>query len=139
MPFSLTVTRERRTRRSGAGPKIRLNQPWLADYADRNTAVMPGPEYKVWLLLRRQRVHFIPQYPISGWGRWYILDFFCKSRGIAVEIDGHEHNHAADAERDTAMMTFHKVRTLRFTNEQARSNTKAVVAAICQAAKVKMR
>jgi very-short-patch-repair endonuclease len=47
----------------------------------------------------------------------YILDFYCPSARLAVEIDGSSHDHPDRARRDAkrdAWLTNHNIRVLRF-------------------------
>lgn len=101
---------------------------------------MPAPEWEVWKILRMQhRNRWLPQYPISAFKKWYILDFFLKDAKLAVEIDGPEHTTEYNATRDHALMNCHGVRTLRFTNKQALDDPWGVVCEICLAVPRKYR
>jgi len=50
---------------------------------------MTPPEVRLWLQLRRkiQGLRFRRQHPIGP----FILDFYCDSVRLAVEVDGHTH------------------------------------------------
>jgi len=52
---------------------------------------------------------------------YFIVDFFCPSRGLIVEIDGDTHDQPYDARRD-AFMRQHSFRTIRFTNMDVMEN-----------------
>lgn len=106
----------------------------IRGYADSMACRMTGPEWAVWKLLRMQnRNRWLPQYPISAFKKWYILDFYLKDAKLAVEIDDPGHDPSYDAERDEALRNCHGVRTLRFTNQQALDDAWGVVCEICQA------
>ncbi len=76
----------------------------------------PTPaENRLWGALRGQRlgVKFRRQHPIGD----FVLDFYCKDRRLAVEVDGGVHEDQADYDewRD-AQLAAHDVRTLRLTD-----------------------
>jgi very-short-patch-repair endonuclease len=71
------------------------------------------PEELLWERLRQRRLQgakFRRQHPLAG----YVLDFYCHSARLAVEVDGrcHEIQDDADAERD-AYLALRGVRVLR--------------------------
>jgi very-short-patch-repair endonuclease len=78
---------------------------------------MSLPEVVLWDSLRGRRLdglRFRRQHSIGP----YILDFYCASAKLAVEIDGIAHDFAEGArhdERRDAWLTERGVRTLRFT------------------------
>ena len=59
----------------------------------------------------------------------YILDFFCESKSLAVEVDGgyHKFNKASDYRRDYNLTFSRGIRTLRFTNEQVLGDVEGVI------------
>lgn len=63
---------------------------------------MTESEKKLWQRLRRDSlgVRFRRQVPIGP----YILDFFCPSKKLAVEVDGELHNASRDANRDQFLL-----------------------------------
>jgi len=75
---------------------------------------MTPPEARLWVELRRKGhgLRFRRQHPIGP----FVLDFYCDSAGLAVEVDGQDHWIGAaplrDIERD-AWLSFRGVRTLR--------------------------
>jgi very-short-patch-repair endonuclease len=86
-------------------------------------------EARLWQRLRRGRlgVRFRRQVVI---GR-FIVDFFCPSAGLVVEVDGpiHEGRREIDQERDEALRAT-GVRVMRVTNEDVLGDLDSVVRAI---------
>jgi len=63
----------------------------------------------------------------------YILDFYCPSEKLAVELEGATHDHEAAQTYDTKRSAFLEglgIRTLRFENEEVRKNMEGVLRAI---------
>ena len=58
-------------------------------------------------------VHFRRQQIIAG----FIVDFYCHSAALAVEVDGPVHEAESDAERD-AERAAHGVQVVQFTNDE---------------------
>ena len=56
----------------------------------------------------------------------YIVDFFCPSRGLIVEVDGDTHDLPYDARRD-AFMAAHELTTVRFSNLDVMHNMAGVL------------
>ncbi|WP_230407031.1 endonuclease domain-containing protein [Pontibacter cellulosilyticus] len=60
----------------------------------------------------------------------YILDFYCPSEHLAIELDGQVHNHSsaeqADQERDQYLRNLN-IRVLRFENKDVFDNLEAVL------------
>ncbi|NUL83573.1 MAG: DUF559 domain-containing protein [Armatimonadetes bacterium] len=86
-------------------------------------------EHALWQELRRKRlgVRFRRQYPIGP----YVLDFYCPSRWLCVEVDGdfHDGRQERDATRD-AFLAKMGVRTLRFWSTEVLNDAKAVAQSI---------
>ncbi len=59
---------------------------------------------------------------------FFIVDFFCPSRGLIVEIDGDTHDQPYDARRDSFMLE-HGFRTVRLTNVDVMQNMDGVLQA----------
>ena len=55
-------------------------------------------EALLWNLLRKNPddIHFRRQHPVEG----YVLDFYCASAGIGIEVDGIAHGMGDRPERD---------------------------------------
>jgi very-short-patch-repair endonuclease len=72
---------------------------------------------------------FRRQHPIGP----YVLDFYCDSARIAVEVDGYAHltgDHPQRDERRDAWLARQGVRTLRIDAREVRDDLDAVVATI---------
>lgn len=54
------------------------------------------PERMLWARLRASEVRFRRQHPIGP----YVLDFYCPSANLAIEVDGEAHNMGDRPERD---------------------------------------
>ena len=80
----------------------------------------PAAESIVWTKLRKKQVHGFKSRRQYGVGP-YVIDFYCPTLNLAVEIDGDSHI-VADAngndERRQAFIESFDIRFLRFTNEQ---------------------
>ena len=59
----------------------------------------------------------------------FIVDFFCPTKCLAVEIDGNTHRIETDRARDYQLAK-QGVRTLHFTNEEVGANIEGVVTII---------
>ena len=76
---------------------------------------MTLPEIVLWQALRKLRLadlRFRRQHPIGP----YILDFYCPSAHLALEVDGFAHDSVAQAQRDERRqewLALHGVRALR--------------------------
>ena len=96
---------------------------------------MTEPERALWALLRRSqlKLRFRRQHPIGS----YILDFYCPSARLCVEVDGAVHEEtdqiAHDGSRDAWLRT-QGVRVLRFSAGDVHERPAAVIASIAQAA-----
>ena len=91
------------------------------------------PERTLWALLRRNQLglHFRRQHALGP----YILDFYCASARLCVEVDGPIHADRADhdARRDS-WLAAQGIRTLRFSVDELDQRPAVVLAAIAQAA-----
>jgi very-short-patch-repair endonuclease len=89
-------------------------------------------EIRLWNRLRSRALEgykFVRQEPIGP----YVVDFVCRERRLAVEIDGGQHATAKrDAIRDQ-WLADHRYRVLRFWNNEVLRNTEGVLEAIATA------
>jgi very-short-patch-repair endonuclease len=97
---------------------------------------MTLPEVLLWQALRGGRLaglRFRRQHPIGP----YILDFFCPSARLAVEVDGSAHDDGAQVrhdERRQAWLAERNIHVLRVTAADVLGNLEGVLRAIEQAA-----
>ena len=56
----------------------------------------------------------------------FIVDFFCPSKGLVVEVDGETHVGVADARRDAALAA-RGFTVVRFTNDEVMTNVDGVL------------
>jgi len=95
---------------------------------------MTAAESVLWQHLRRNQLnglHFRRQQVIDG----FIVDFYCHSTGIVVEVDGdiHQQQRGYDGDRDQALCR-RGLRVLRFTNHSVMTEIGTVlarIAAVC--------
>lgn len=84
---------------------------------------MTPAELALWAFLRRRQLdglHFRRQHPV---GR-FVLDFYCASARLVVDVDGGVHDEHAQQQRDcerTRILNQHGLRVLRVSNEQVLS------------------
>ena len=90
-------------------------------------------EARLWAHLRGKQLHglkFRRQHPL---GR-FIVDFYCPSRTLAVELDGHSHAEQEDYDRArTEWLESQGNRVIRFTNREVQESLPAVLEAIEEA------
>jgi very-short-patch-repair endonuclease len=96
---------------------------------------MTAAEALLWQHLRTNRTggwHFRRQQVIAG----FIVDFYCHSAGLVIELDGAVHENQADydQERDRILKE-HSLRVLRIKNQEVLDNLDFVLQKICQACK----
>jgi very-short-patch-repair endonuclease len=85
-------------------------------------------EIRLWQHLRSTRLNgmkFRRQHPVPP----YVLDFYCESERLAVELDGSQHSDLTDATR-TRFLTKQGIKVLRFWDHDVLSKTEQVLAAI---------
>jgi very-short-patch-repair endonuclease len=90
-------------------------------------------EYKLWDRLKSSQLgglKFRRQTVLDP----YIVDFFCSSMAMAVEVDGDTHDPGADAVRDANLKERGFV-VIRFTNAEVRDNIEGVLEVILQKAR----
>ena len=92
-------------------------------------------ERRLWGLLRRKQlggVKFRRQQPIGP----YIVDFYCSSAKLVIELDGGHHNEGANLEYDERRTLYLRkcgYRVLRFGNPDLLKNQQSVLDTIWQA------
>ena len=104
------------------------------DSIDRNTAVVRArelrrkpslPEGLLWQVLRTRPkgLKFRRQHPLG----WYVVDFYCASAKLVIEVDGERPAH--DADRDQWLRR-QGLRVIRFEAVDVMGDLEAVVTAI---------
>ncbi|MDJ0632075.1 MAG: DUF559 domain-containing protein [Xenococcaceae cyanobacterium MO_188.B29] len=93
---------------------------------------MTPAEKILWQQLRAKHFNnlkFCRQQIIEG----FIVDFYCHSLGLVIEIDGkiHEKQIEYDHDRDK-ILSAKDLHILRFTNEQVTQNIESVLKTICE-------
>ena len=85
-----------------------------------------------WKAVRRRGIggfHFRRQQVIER----FIVDFYCHSAGVVVEVDGTIHNETReyDAKRDSVLGGL-DLRVVRFSNERVLTDLPAVLRIVCR-------
>ncbi len=107
-------------------------QPETVTQARRLRRQMSPPETRLWTALRRgglDGLKFRRQHPI---GRC-VLDFYCASLRLAVEVDGSHHTFEDRPERDVARdrwLLIQGVRTLRLPAHEVMDSVDSALGAI---------
>ncbi len=87
-------------------------------------------EQMLWSRIRKKQIHglqFYRQKRIAG----YIVDFYCASKMLVIELDGQQHKFHVNAEYDrvrTQILNSYGISVLRFDNNQLEININAVMA-----------
>ena len=96
--------------------------PRLSPVARTLRKQMTKQEKRLWYdFLRGYEVQFKRQKVIGK----FIVDFYCHSAQLAVEIDGGQHFNAANLQKDierTKMLNSYGIEVLRFTNDEIDNN-----------------
>jgi very-short-patch-repair endonuclease len=92
-------------------------------------------EQTLWKSLRRTQLRgiaFRRQHPVGP----YVLDFYCSSARLAIEVDGGQHAAGVTKERDLRRdrwLSSKGIKMLRFWNNEVSANLDGVLQAICTA------
>ncbi len=94
---------------------------------------MTPPELRLWnaLKLRPEGFKFRRQHDLDP----YVLDFFCREAGLAIEIDGFSHQLGDNPQRDQRRDAWYSeqgIHTLRIAAIYVRDNLEGVVAYIVE-------
>ncbi|MEQ1785292.1 MAG: DUF559 domain-containing protein [Hyphomonadaceae bacterium] len=94
-----------------------------------------APERDLWSLLRRNSIglRFRRQHPIGP----YVLDFYCASLRLCVEVDGPAHEETEQMEKDAARDAWllkQRIQDLLFPAAEIKREPGAVITRIKQAA-----
>src|SRR5581483_6362873 len=93
---------------------------------------MPKAEMLLWQLIKGKQVSgykFRRQYSVGI----YVLDFYCPTLRLAIEIDGSSHDGDDAQEYDTARQQYIEalgIQFLRFTNSDIYNNLEGVITKI---------
>jgi len=105
------------------------NSPKMADKR-RDLRIHETPEEKLlWERLRNKQLKnckFKRQHSVGG----YILDFYCCSKRIAIELDGLHHLDADKIRYDmarTELLQTYNIQVLRFMNQQITTDIQSVL------------
>jgi very-short-patch-repair endonuclease len=103
--------------------------------AKRLRKEMTPPEIGLWLALRRNEagLHFRKQHAVND----YVLDFYCASAELAIEVDGEAHARGDRPERDAvrdAWLVTQGLRVLRYPAVEVLTNLEGVVRQIVEVA-----
>lgn len=121
----------------GRGYRSRMPK-WKLDKAKEMRSHLNASESLVWDMLRSRRtgVKFRSQHPMLG----YILDFWCPSLRLIIEVDGPMHDPEYDEQRD---LHIHRgvegVTILRIPTSELWADRKAVNRQIVEAVQALIR
>ncbi len=96
---------------------------------------MTNAEQLLWECLRKKQLdgyRFRKQHPIGA----YVLDFFCASEKLAIELDGAQHGTAEGLAKDaqrTAWLEEQGIRVLRFWNAEVMEDIDGVLGRVWEA------
>lgn len=108
------------------------NQPNLKSFRKDLRSNLTPAEAKLWSYLQSSKLEnrkFRRQHSIEN----YILDFYCPSEKIAIELDGDTHNTLAQREADKTRDQFLNsigIKVLRFENKMVFENSNSILNAI---------
>jgi very-short-patch-repair endonuclease len=119
--------------RGSVSPRF-ARTPQMTKRARRLRRQPSEAEKKLWRVLRRhqfEKLGFRRQHPIGV----YVLDFYCPSLRLAIEVDGGQHNEAAIAahdERRTQWLASKDIKVVRFWNNDVLRNLEGVWTVLVQ-------
>ncbi len=104
---------------------------WLLERARELRGDQTDAEAVLWCLIRNRQmgVKFRRQHPVEP----SVLDFYCPSLRLAVEVDGGQHYDEAAIARDatrSAALAERGIRVVRFSNREVLQETSAVAEAL---------
>ena len=108
------------------------NLPYLRAFRQELRNHLTPAEAKLWTLLKQSQLagrKFRRQHGVG----FYILDFYCPSERLAIELDGAVHDTESaqeyDCERDL-FLNYYGIKVLRFENKFVFQQTEAVLTEI---------
>src|SRR5687767_4948622 len=105
------------------------NLPELRTFRRKLRASLTPAEARLWSLLKNSQLEgrkFRRQHSFSG----YILDFYCSSEKLGIELDGEVHFNGRAAQYDyerSLFLRYFGVRVLRFENKSVFENREWVL------------
>ncbi|AFZ48398.1 protein of unknown function DUF559 [Cyanobacterium stanieri PCC 7202] len=106
---------------------IRGTTPEVREAAKRLRHQLTPAEKALWERLRNKQVHglkFRCQHPVGD----FILDFYCPSIKLVIEIDGSYHDDRQEYDQcRTEKLAEHGYRVIRFKNEEVLNNIDKVI------------
>lgn len=88
---------------------------------------MTAAETKLWDRLKAKQIgglRFRRQHPINI----YIVDFYCHSKRLVIEVDGEIHNSQVEYDNDrTKDLEFYGLKVIRFSNYETENNIENVI------------
>ncbi len=115
------------------------NQPHLKKVRQSLRNNTTSAEGTLWMYLRNKQLNgrkFRRQFSIGN----YVVDFFCTSEKLAIELDGKEHYTVVGQMQDERKEMFLKsegIKVIRFENREVFENPEAVVVEIRRCFKMK--
>ena len=110
--------------------RIRGTTPEIEQAARKLRKNLTPAEARLWAALRNKQLEglrFRTQHPVGN----FILDFYCPSCKLVVEVDGEIHAYQTEYDdARTTKLTDFGCRVLRFTNEQIMNDLPNVLAEI---------
>ncbi|PIS07950.1 DNA methyltransferase [Candidatus Berkelbacteria bacterium CG10_big_fil_rev_8_21_14_0_10_43_13] len=108
------------------------NNSLIKEARQRLRKNLPSPELILWSKLKQRQLNgfkFRRQYGIDN----YIVDFYCPSCRLAIEIDGDSHYTKRGRQEDSVRdknLNIHGIQVLRFTNLEINNNCDGVLVKI---------
>lgn len=90
---------------------------------------MTPAERILWVELRKRRLSGFKFLRQAG-KLWFILDFYCAEKLLAVELDGRGHRKGYDDWRDRNLLEYEMIKVIRFKNEEVYQNLPEVLTKI---------
>lgn len=100
--------------------KFTLNNPTLKQRRQELRCNQTDAEKAFWKKIRNRQFHgirFCRQYSVGP----FILDSYCPSLKLAIELDGGQHTHDDNQEYDAARSSYlkaHRIEVMRFWNHE---------------------
>ncbi len=100
---------------------------YIIQLAQKLRKNMTPAEIILWEMIKDKKISgykFRNQHPVDR----YILDFYCHEKKLAVEIDGHIHDHRKDYDehRDEYLKSA-GIEVLRFSNDEIINNPDKII------------